>query len=220
MTQAAQTTTQGVQVLIDRIRNQGVKAADEEAARIVREAEAKAAKLLAETKAETDRMREQANREIDGDKQAALEALRLSARDAVLHLKSQVASSFEVFLKRLVTSASRDADIIKDLVLVLAGQSVDEFIRDKEIQILISDVLLTGEPDEKLREHGKNMILALSSDMLREGVELIPSAGIEGGARIRLVADQLEIDLSDVAITRLLKQFMLPRFRRILDGIE
>jgi V/A-type H+-transporting ATPase subunit E len=56
--------------------------------------------------------------------------------------------------------------------------------------------------------------------MLRDGVELIPANGLHGGARVRLVGEQLEIDLSDVAITHLLCQTMLPRFRRILEGIE
>lgn len=219
MTEPAK-TTHGVQELIDRIRDQGVRAAEEEAARIVREAEARAAKLLAEAKAEADRMREQASKEIEGDKQAALEALRLSARDAVLKLKSQLSSEFEVFVKRLVTSATRDEELIKALVLVLAGRAVEEVIQNKDIHIMVSRVLLTGIPDEELRAHGKNIILALSSDMLREGVELIPTAGIDGGARVRLVKDELEIDLSDQAITRLLGERMLPRFRRILDGIE
>ncbi|QSA97819.1 hypothetical protein [Methylococcus sp. EFPC2] len=220
MNQAAQSTTLGVQALIDRIRDQGVQAAEEEAARIVREAEAKAARLLADTKAETDRLRELASKEIESDKQAAHEALRLSARDAVLHLKSRIASSFEIFLKRLVTSATRDEELIRALVLVLAGRAVEEVIQNKDIHVMVSRVLLTGIPDEEIREHGKNMILQLSSDMLREGIELIPASDIDGGARVQLVKDELEIDLSDKAITRLLGERMVPRFRRILDGIE
>ncbi len=213
-------TNHGVQVLIDRIRDQGVRAAEEEAARIVREAEIKAAKLLAEAKAEADRMREQAKAKIESDQQACLEGLRLSVRDAVLKLKARLSSEFEGFVKRLVTSATRDEELIKALVLVLAGQAAEEVIRHKDIHVMVSKVLLTGVPDEELRAHGKNIILQLSSDMLREGVELIPADDIDGGARVRLVGDELEIDLSDQAITRLLAERMLPRFRRILDGIE
>jgi len=219
MTESAKTGT-SVQDLIDRIRDQGVLAARKEAARIVREAEAEAAKLLADAKAETARMREQATKEIEAEKTAGLEALRMSARDAVLQLKSQVSSAFAVFVKRLVTSATRDQELIKALVLVLAGRAADEVIQDKDIQSLVSRAILTGTPDEELRKHGKSIILALSSDMLREGVELIPSDGVDGGARVRLVEEQLEIDLSDQAITRLLSQTVLPRFRRILEGAE
>jgi V/A-type H+-transporting ATPase subunit E len=54
--------------------------------------------------------------------------------------------------------------------------------------------------------------------MLREGVELIPSSDIQGGANVRLVNDKLEIDLSDKAIASLLYQRIMPRFQTILDG--
>lgn len=219
MTEPAK-TTHGVQNLIDRIRDQGVEAAQKEAARIVREAEAKAAKLLAEAKTESARMREQAANDIAADQTACVEALRLSARDTVLQLKSRLSKEFEVFVRRLVTKATRDEELIKALVLVLAGRAVDEVIHDRDIHILVSNAILTGSPDEELRAHGKDIILALSSDMLREGVELVPSDGIDGGARVRLVEDNLEIDLSDEAITRLLGERMLPRFRRILEGAE
>jgi V/A-type H+-transporting ATPase subunit E len=56
--------------------------------------------------------------------------------------------------------------------------------------------------------------------MLREGVELIPSSEIEGGARVRLVKENLEIDLSDKAIAKLLYQRILPRFKALLEGSE
>ena len=213
-------STHGVQDLIDRIRNQGVEAAEKEAGRIVCEAEAKAAKLLADAKAECARMREQAGKDIAADRTAGLEALRVSARDAVLDLKERVSKEFEVFVRRLVTKATQDEELIRALVLVLAGRAVDEVIRDKDMHILVSKALLTGTPDEELRAHGKDIILALSSDMLREGVELIPAEGIDGGARVRLVDEDLEIDLSDRAITRLLRERVLPRFRRILEGAE
>jgi V/A-type H+-transporting ATPase subunit E len=149
-----------------------------------------------------------------------MEALKLSARDTMLQLKAKVSSEFEVFVQRLVTSATRDEQFIKSIVLVLAGHVQEDLIGDKEIQILISDMILTGKQNEQLGERAKQTILTLSSEMLREGVELIPSSDIEGGANVRLVKDKLEIDLSDKAISKLLYQRMMPRFQSILDGSE
>jgi V/A-type H+-transporting ATPase subunit E len=119
-----------------------------------------------------------------------------------------------------VTSATRDEKFIKSIVLVLAGHAEKELIGNNEIEILISESILTGQPNEKLVERTKQTILGLSSEMLREGVELIPSSEIEGGARVRLVKDKLEIDLSDKAIARLLYQRILPRFKALLEGSE
>ena len=210
----------GVQNLVDRIRDQGVLAATEKANKILRDAEAKSAKMLADAKREVEQLRENARVEIESNHAAALEALKLSARDTVLQLEAKVASAFEVFVQKLVTSATRDEKFIKSIVLVLAGHAEKELIGDKEIEILISESILTGQPNEKLEERAKQTILGLSSEMLREGVELIPSSEIEGGASVRLIKDKLEIDLSDKAIAKLLYQRILPRFKALLEGSE
>ena len=218
--QALNKTDSGVQNLVDRIRDQGILAANEKANKILRDAEAKSAKMLADAKLEVEKLRETARLEIEADHAAALEALKLSARDAMLQLKAKVSSEFEVFVQRLVTSATRDEQFIKTIVLVLAGHVEEELIGDKEIQIIISELILTGKPNEELGERGKQTILSLSSEMLREGVELIPSSDIQGGANVRLVKDKLEIDLSDKAIASLLYQRIMPRFQAILEGYE
>ena len=221
MTEQEQSKTgAGVQNLVDRIRDQGVLAATEKANKILRDAEAKSAKMLADAKLEVERLRENARIEIESNRAAALEALKLSARDTVLQHKSVVSSAFEVFVQRLVTSATRDEKFIKSIVLVLADHAQKELIGDKEIEIHISESILTGETNEKMSERTKQTILGLSSEMLREGVELVPSSDIEGGARVRLVKDKLEIDLSDKAISKLLYQRILPRFQSILEGSE
>ncbi|MEI6066897.1 MAG: hypothetical protein WCP96_06140 [Methylococcaceae bacterium] len=218
--QALNKTDSGVQNLVDRIRDQGILAANEKANKIVRDAEVKSAKMLADAKLEVEKLRETARLEIEATHAAALEALKLSARDAMLQLKAKVSSEFEVFVQRLVTSATRDEQFIKTIVLVLAGHAKEELIGDKEIQILISELILTGKTNEELGERGKQTILSLSSEMLREGVELIPSSDIQGGANVRLVKDKLEIDLSDKAIASLLYQRIMPRFQAILEGYE
>ncbi|MGZ8160081.1 MAG: hypothetical protein ACXWT1_22315 [Methylobacter sp.] len=210
----------GVQNLVDRIRDQGVLAANEKANKIIRDAEVKSAKMLADAKREVEQLRENARIEIAANHAAALEALKLSARDTVLQLKSKISAAFEVFVQRLVTSATRDEKFIKSIVLVLADHVQKDLIGDKEIEILISESILTGLPNEKLDERVKQTIIGLSSEMLREGVELVPSSEIEGGASVRLVKDKLEIDLSDKTISKLLYQRILPRFQSILEGSE
>jgi V/A-type H+-transporting ATPase subunit E len=104
---------------------------------------------------------------------------------------------------------------------VLAGHAVEEFVKDKEIQVLASD-LLFKEADEspELQKRVRQAVLGITGEMLREGVELIPSSEVEGGARVRLVGENLEIDLTDDAIHRVLMKHLLPRFRRILEGSE
>lgn len=209
-----------VQGLIDRIRDQGVQSANREAERILVDAEAKASRLLADARNEVEQMRLKASADISAEQAAALEALKLSARDTVLQLKNKVSAAFETFVRRLVTSSTQDRELIKNLVLVLAGHSVDEFVKDKKIQILLSEAILSGQSDEELRAMGKQAILNIASDMLREGVELVAASDVEGGAKVRLIGEQLEIDLSDKAISKMLADRLSPRFQAIVTGIE
>jgi V/A-type H+/Na+-transporting ATPase subunit E len=210
----------GVQELIERIRDQGVQAAENEAERLVREARKQAAAIVAQAKAEAEAAREKARAEIEAHRTASLDALQLAARDAVLELKARVMARFEEFVKRLVVSATRDKELVRDIVLVLAGHAAEEFVKDKTVQVRISSAILEGTTGPVLKEEGKLAILGLASDMLREGLELMSDREIKGGARVRLVKDKLEIDLSDRAVSRMIAQRMLPRFKAILEGAE
>lgn len=213
-------TDSGVQELIDRIRTAGVQAAQEEADHLLRRARQQAAEIVEQAKAEAEAAQATARAEIEAYRIASTEALRLAARDTVLDLQARVVSRFEEFVKRLVTSATRDKELVRAIVLVLAGHAADEFIKDKQVEVRLSKSLLEGSTGPVFDKEGKLAILGLSSDMLREGVELAPDDEVEGGARVRLVDDKLEIDLSDRAVARMIAQRMLPRFKAILKAEE
>ena len=211
----------GVQELISRIRDDGVRSGQEEATRLVEEARREAARLLADARAETEEMRKKAAAEIESVKHAALEALKLAARDTELQLQAEVLTAFEQHVKRLVAPVTHDGEFIRTLVLVLAGQAASDYLTDQKIEIQVSD-LLAGriqENEERVREV-RDAVLGISGEMLREGVELVPSGEVAGGARVRVVGEQLEIDLTDEAVGQLLLKHLLPRYRAILEGAE
>jgi V/A-type H+-transporting ATPase subunit E len=217
----AEQTSSGVQDLIARIRDDGVQAGRQEAEQLLADAQRQAARLLEDARAEVEQMRQKARAEIQTEETAALEALKLAARDTGLRLEAEVVSAFESCVKRLVSPVAHDGSVIRALLLVLAGHAVEEFVKDEEIQVLVSD-LLFKEADEspELKERVRQEVLGITGEMLREGVELIPSSEVEGGARVRLVGENLEIDLTEAAIHRVLMKHLLPRFRGIFEGNE
>ena len=211
----------GVQELIARIRDDGVQAGQEEANRILAEARSEAGRLVADARAEAEEMREKASADIQSHEHAAIEALKLAARDTTLQLQAEVMAAFARHVKRLVTPATNDGSFVKALVLVLAGQAVEEHLKDKPLQILVSDLVAGNdrenpELDQTLREG----VLGISREMLREGVELVSSDEVQGGARVRLVGENIEIDLTDETVTELLMRHLLPRYRAIISGEE
>jgi V/A-type H+-transporting ATPase subunit E len=210
----------GVDELISRLRADGVKAGQDESTRLVREAESKAARIIADARKEADELRASAREQIQALELSAQGALRLAARDATLALRNQVRESFETYLRRLVVESLEDPEFVRSLILVLAGEAVDKHIRDKEAHIYLSKAVLEGKTNPEARQRAGQFIKSLASGLLRQGITLVPSDRIAGGAKVRLVHEQLEIDLSDQAITEFLIRHIAPRFREIMSGGE
>jgi len=119
----------------------------------------------------------------------------------------------------------RDREFLRQLILAIVGRATPKVKKGQPLEVLLSDDFfdadgkgtgLSGKGKERLR----HLVLAITSKMLREGVELKPSGEKEGGIRIRVVGEDLEIDLTDKAISDLLLKHLLPRYREIVLGVD
>ena len=218
MTDATKTST-GVQELIARIRDDGMKAGQDEADRLITEARREAADLLSAAKAEAKRIREKADAEIQAEREAGVAALRNAARDGVLELRTVVRDRFQRHVRQLVSESMRDDEFIRSLVLVLAGHAAEQYIKSADARIFVDDVLLAGNA-EAMGDQIVDAVQWISSAKLREGIELVPASDVHGGARVQLKGDQLEIDLSEGAISELLLRHLLPRYRSMMQEVE
>jgi V/A-type H+-transporting ATPase subunit E len=205
----------GVKELIDRIRDEGVHSARAEADRILAEAKARAARIVADAKAEAAAIKKEARAAMEREQTATIEALRIAARDTELELRAAIMSGFEEHVRRLVTDVTTDGSVLRDMILVLSGRAADDLLQDKDAVILVPD-RLADEVSAELDEFLKRSAGALSADVLRQGIELIPSSEVQGGARVRLVGEDLEIDMSNEALSEMMLKLLLPRYRKIL----
>ena len=205
----------GVKELIERIRDEGVHSARAEADRILTQAKARAARIVADAKAEAAAIKKEARASMEREQTATIEALRIAARHTELELRSAIMSGFEEHVRRLVTDVTTDSSVLRDMILVLAGRAADDLIQDKDAVIFVPD-RLADEVSAELDEFLRKSAVALSGDVLREGIELIPSNAVQGGARVRLVGEDLEIDMSDQALSQMMLKLLLPRYRKIL----
>ena len=74
---------------------------------------------------------------------------------------------------------------------------------------------------EGLKAHRIHAPLGFTPASIRADIRtLLEAEGITGGARVRIVGEDLEIDLTDKAISELLLRYMQPRFVSILRGAE
>ncbi len=215
----------GVEALIQRLRQQGVDAGNTARDQIISKAEQEAARIIKEAREQADGLVENARQETDRLQKAGEDALRIAGRDAVLRMRETVTTYFEERVKRLASTELEDPEFLRKLIVEVTKRVREEAAVDEaeEIEVLLPrEVIGTKEllnkPEElegKLSEYAK----AIASAAWREGVEVKTMEVGGRGIRVRLLDDDLEIDLTDEAIAQLLLKHLQPRFRAVLTGM-
>ncbi len=212
----------GVQELIDRLRAQGVEEGQQQAEAIVAEARRRAAELLDQAKAEAEKTVERARGEAKQLQAAGEEALRLAGRDAVLALKAEITDRFRSHLRRLVTKTLADEAFLEKLILSIAGRTVPQGA-GQELEILLPEQVVSVEalredPGAARQSPLGKFVAGLAGEMLREGITFSTTDESAAGLAVRVVGEDLEIQLDDEAVGALLLAHLLPRFRTLMEG--
>ena len=213
--------TSGVQELIDRLRDEGVSSGQSEADALVTEARKQSMTILDDAKREAEDIRAKARAEAAKTEENGNEALRLASRDVMLKLRESFHEEFENRVRKLVAFELKDLRFLEKLILEIARRSMPEDA-GTSVQVLLpadevtSEELAGSVTDVKEGTLGY-FVLGLAADVLREGLTFGVSDDTTAGVRVQLVDDDVEIELTDETVTALLMQFMVPRFRAILE---
>ncbi len=216
----------GVRELIARLRDDGVKAGREKADQVLREAQEEAARIVEKAKAEAEEMMSRAKVKIERDRKACMGSLQMAIRDTELKMEAELKADFSAHVRRLVSVEMGDRDFIRQCILGAVGVATGHLVCEGQpVEVLLPRDLFRVEDSvagltDKGRERMHHLVLGIAGDMLREGVELKPSEKLTHGIRIRLVDEDLEIDLSEQAISRFLLENLLPRYQAIVRGEE
>ncbi|MDF2181271.1 ATPase [Neptuniibacter sp. CAU 1671] len=220
----AEHAASGVEALIEKLRDQGVRQGQDEASRLVEEAERRADWLLTQARQQADQLVEHARKEAEALRTAGEEALKVAARDLQLEVKEQLTRSFTDQVERLVAQQMDNEDFIRTLILALAGRVSDDtgLAGAKSIQLLLpADSIgleeLRRNPQEYREGQLSRFVQSLAAEQLRAGVSLDLHCG--NGIRIRLLDQDIEVDLSPAAVSELLLKHLQPRFRAMLEGV-
>lgn len=216
------TLSSGVQELIDRLRQEGIADGKNEARKLVEEAHRQAKEIIDEAGNRARELVDQAQHEANHFKKAAREAVKLAARDTILELKSTLTSQFSRRVSEMVTETLADPDFLKKVILELAGKVREKTEATKKVEIMLpADVIGLDElrrHPEKVKEGALGQfVLASSADIFRKGVSFVHGEH-KWGIIIRLVEDDLRIELTEEIISDLLLEHLLPRFRALLEG--
>jgi V/A-type H+-transporting ATPase subunit E len=223
MTQILETgkTSQGIQELVDLMREKGINAGKEEGTRIVAEAEKRAEWILAQAEQQAQELSQSAHQQAEFIKQSGAESLEMAFRDIKLKLKDELSSRFATQLQRLVNEELSDPQTLKQLLISAAAKTQ---IQDQAMTIQLPDnavALKELREDPDLLKGGPlmEMLSEVSRSLFSAGVSLQTSGSADQGLTFLLRDGEITIELTDAALSKLLLAHLQPRFRAILEGV-
>lgn len=191
--------------LIEKIQEEGIKAAEEKAKKIEAEAKRLAESILQKAQGEAQKILSEADEKVLRMEQSAKASIQQAGRDLLLSLRKEI----EEMLKRLVQakvaqvlSASEITKILHELIKKFAEHGKEEVL-----------VWLNKEDGEKLEKD----FLAQLKEETRRGITLKPSQDISAGFIISFDAGKSHFDFTDKALAGYMATFLRPQLREILE---
>ncbi len=198
-----------LQELIDRIKQDGVAAAETEAASILEKANAQAKQILTTAEAEAAQILAKAKDDTDRMVKSGEEALRQAARNLLLSFRQSVAKELDT-----VTKACVNAAYSQTLLTSLIEKTVTAWVKSPDATEL--SVLLSQEDLDALQTD----LLAALQEKGVQGITLLPSDRFNHGFRILMQDGNLYYDYSAEAVTELLSSYLNPKIKALLKEAQ
>lgn len=190
--------------LIEKIKNDGVKTAEENAERILSEAKEKAVAIIRSAEDEALRTSDVAKADAERTERSGTEALQQAGRDLLLTVRNRIEQVFNRVIKNEV-SGSLDQNLMAKAILATV----------KNLSTVSGDGLVAQIPEKEYDsiEAGLRDVLATE---LANGVEIVPFKGLNAGFRISMKDGSAFYDFSDEELTRMLSQYLNPKLEKAL----
>jgi V/A-type H+-transporting ATPase subunit E len=216
----------GVETLIQRLREEGIAKGEAEAQIVLAAAEQRAEATLQAAQREGEQILAAARQEAERLESAGREALAMAFRDTVIRLRDELTRRFRDEVVRLVGKELEQGEVIRQLLVQLAGTCRDQSFLDQEprftVQLpetLVGLEELRQKPEELKDGSLTHLVSSITANLLRDGVQFDTVAHPGRGIRLYLRDGAMLVDLSDEACAAILLEHLQPRFRALLEGI-
>ncbi len=195
-----------VKKICDLLRKETLEPAQEEAERILEEARAEAGRIVEKGRQESEELLKEARETIEREKEIFQTSLNQACRQSLEFLKEQIEEKlFNAQLKKVIEGQTQDpkvhSEITKDVVKAYEKEAIVETLCDfipasvtaEQVNALIGATIL-----ERLKEKG------------------VLLASIGGGIQVKLVDENVMIDLSAETLSELLASYTRKDFRELI----
>lgn len=193
-----------LQELIDKIKSEGIKTAEQESARVLKEADHKANDILADAHNEASSIIAKAKEEAHRFEQTAREAVKQAGRNTVLSLRTRVTEIFDAMIAE-ETKQAYSLKVLEEAIVSLIKAWNKEQVSNLQVLLSSSDL-------KKIEKQLKSRLAA----ELKKGVELKPFPELQAGFRIAMKDGSAYYNFSDQGIAEILAEYMNPRIAEIV----
>lgn len=198
-----------LQELIEQIKQDGVQAAENEAAAILNDAKAKAEKIVADAQAKADNILANAKTENERIVRSSEDAIRQAGRNLLLSFRESVTRELKALISEGVSGVYASEDFAKLIVKTVEGWAAQPETDD-------ITVILGSQDAEKLEK----IVLAGLKDKIEKGVTLKANDTFDGGFRITVNDSGAYYDYSAEAVTDMLSNYLTPKVTALLKEAE
>lgn len=198
-----------VKELIDKIKTDGVKNAEEKAAQIIKEAQAKADTVIANAEKKASGIISAAEEHAEKSRLSGEEAMKQAGRDLVLNLQAKITDLFNIILKDEIKS-SMDDKLMGDIIINLISSWKEKNTSDLE-------VLLSEKDIRKTEQYLRSKL----ADKIKKGLDVKPSKNIDAGFHIAAKDGSAYHNFSAEGIAEVLADYLNPRLAALLsEGLK
>jgi len=189
--------------LIEKIKKEGVEEAQGTSEEIVKKAKQEAASIIEHSKKEAEKIIENAEHKAAQFHKNAELAVKQAARDTVILVKEKLTNLFDRVFKKEVTNTLTPG-FLNELILKI----VTQWSANPNTEITIN------EDDKKKLEE---LLFSSLKGELKDSITIRASNIVAKGFRIGQQDGHVYYDFSDDSITDVLKTFLNPRLKEIMD---
>ncbi len=195
-----------IKELIEKIQQEGVKAAQDQARVIEEEANRQAKAIVEKAKLEAEKIISDARRQVEAMQESQKVLLGQAGRNLLIVLRKEI----NAMLDRLVASSVREALKPEDMAKFLST-----LIKDYSGKLKENIVISLNKQDFEELEKG---FLSKLKDETKKSIILKPSEEIVGGFIISYDAGKSHYDFTDKALAEYIGSFLKPKLAEILKG--
>jgi len=193
--------------LLEKINEEGVKAAEEKAAEIRNKAESQARSIIEDANDRARDIVESAGRRVADMEAGGKAALAQASRDMLISLRKEITAMLDKIVASHVHKALEHGELAKIIVALVREHG-------KEAE---ADIIVTMKKDD-LDKLGRSFLAELR-DEIKKGITLGSSDEIHGGFMISYDNGKSYYDFTDKAIAKYVSYGLRPKLAEILNSI-